>query len=173
MFQCKQFDLGYFSSAPVINRYEREIPTSPEILFAIFEDQHSWPKWVPGIAKVEWTSPPPFGMNTTRTVTFVGGMEVYEHFIAWEHKKELAFCFTAATQRVWASFGERYQIEDLGGNRSKLTWTVAYEPTYIFAKLHFALGPILKRGLGLIMDSLVRFSRQTAPQYAAKLTSTS
>ncbi len=171
MYKCKEFDLDYFSHAPVVNRYTREIPTSPEILFAIFDDEHSWPQWVPGIAAVEWTSPRPFGVETTRTVTFKGGMQVYERFIAWNHGKEMAFCFTGATQRVWSSFGEYYQVEDLGGNRCQLTWTVAYEPRFIFAKLHFLFGPLLKRGLSLIMDSLVRYCRNQAPEYATKLSS--
>ena len=126
MFKCEEFDVDYFSKAPVIFQYEREIPTSPEILFAIFEDEFPWPKWVPGIAKVDWTSPKPYGLDTTRTVTFMGGMEVYERFIAWEYGKEMSFCFTGTTQRIWSAFGEHYKVEDLGGNRSKLTWTVAY-----------------------------------------------
>lgn len=169
MFRCEEFDVDYFSKAPVIFQYEQEIPTSPEILFAIFEDEFSWPKWVPGIAKVDWTSPRPFGLNTTRTVTFMGGMEVYERFIAWEPGKEMSFCFTGTTQRIWSAFGEHYKVEDLGGNRCKLTWTVAYEPRFIFAKIHFLVAPIMKKALGSFMDSLSRYARNNAPDYAQKL----
>ena len=59
MFPCEEFEVDYFSKAPVIFQYEREIPTSPEILFAIFEDELSWPKWVPGIAKVAYPKSKP------------------------------------------------------------------------------------------------------------------
>ena len=47
-----------------------------------------------GIDRVDWTSPRPFGVGTTRTVTFQGGgMEVYETFIAWDPGKHMAFTF--------------------------------------------------------------------------------
>ena len=166
MFECKEFDLDYFKTAPVRLVYEREIPTSPEVLFAIFEDEHSWPRWVPGISKVDWTSPRPFGLNTTRTVTFAGGgMEVYERFIGWEPGKHMAFCFTGTTQRVWASFGENYDVEDLGNNRSRLRWTVAYEPQFVFKTLHPLLGPLMKAGLGLILGILSRYAKKNEARY--------
>ncbi|MED5463555.1 MAG: SRPBCC family protein [Myxococcota bacterium] len=165
MFECNEFNLDYFKNAPVLLTYERELPVSPAVLFAIFEDEHSWPQWVPGIAKVDWTSPRPFGLNTTRTVTFTGGMEVYERFIGWEHGKHMAFCFTGTTQRVWASFGENYEVEDLGNNRCTLRWTVAYEPRFIFKALHPLLGPIMKKALGLILRGLKRYATEHQTRY--------
>ena len=40
---------------------EREMAVSAEQLFATFEDEQSWPKWVPGMREATWTSPKPFG----------------------------------------------------------------------------------------------------------------
>ena len=167
MFDCAEFGLDYFATAPVRFVYERELPVSPAVLFAIFEDEHSWPQWVPGIAKVDWTSPRPFGLNTTRTVTFTGGMEVYERFIGWEQGKHMAFCFTGATQRVWASFGENYEVEDLGNNRCTLRWTVAYEPRFIFKALHPFFGPLMKLALVSILNRLATYAENNSHNYAA------
>ena len=55
---------------------------SAEQLFATFEDEQSWPKWVPGMREATWTSPKPFGKGTTRTVKMAGGIRIDEVFWA-------------------------------------------------------------------------------------------
>ena len=71
-YKCIPFELDYYESAPQRFVYERTIECSPDELFDIFEDEHSWPVWGTGIAKVDWTSPKPYKVGTTRTVTFQG-----------------------------------------------------------------------------------------------------
>ncbi len=156
MFDCKPFqDLDALRAAPQRVDNSIELDCTPDELFAILDDENTWPEWVPGIARVEWTSPRPFGVGTTRTVTFQGGgMEVYEDFIAWDPGKHMAFTFTGATQRVWWAFGEEYVVTDLGGGRCRLDWTVAYEPRFIFKALHFLFGPLMAWGLGRVLKGL-------------------
>ena len=48
---------------------EREYPIAAERLFAMFELGETWSEFFPVIRKVEWTSPRPFDVGTTRTVT--------------------------------------------------------------------------------------------------------
>ena len=167
MIECRTFDVSFFDNAPEKFVFEREINTTPEGLFEVLEDENSWPIWGTGIAKVDWTSPKPFQVGTTRTVTFHGGgMEVYEVFIAWEQNREMAFCLTGATQKVWWSFGEHYLVEDLGNGRCKLRWTVAYEPRFVFAKIHRFVKPMMKFWLGMLADNLVKYVLEQ-PQHAA------
>ena len=106
-FACGPTDLTLFDTARVRYRFSQELPVTPDVLFDIFEDPASWPRWGTGIGKVEWTSPKPYRVGTTRTVTFWGGMEVYEEFLAWERGREMAFVFYGHTQEVWKNFGER------------------------------------------------------------------
>jgi hypothetical protein len=156
MFECKPFqDLEALRAAPHVINNTIELDCTPAELFAIFDDEHTWKEWVPGIATVDWTTPRPFGVGTTRTVTFQGGgMKVYEEFIAWDLGKHMAFTFTGATQRVWWAFGEEYRVSDLGGGRCKLAWTVAYEPRFVFKALHFLFGPLMSWGLGRVLKGL-------------------
>jgi hypothetical protein len=51
---------------------EREMAVSAERLFAVLEDGSSWTKVSGAIREVAWTSPKPFAVGTTRTVTFAG-----------------------------------------------------------------------------------------------------
>lgn len=156
MFECRPFaDLAALHSAP--HRFDNtvELDCTPAELFAIFDDAHAWTEWVPGIAKVDWTTPRPFGVGTTRTVTFQGGgMQVFETFIAWDQDRHMAFTFTGATQRVWWAFGEEYVVTDLGDGRCQLAWTMAYEPRFLFKALHFLFKPLMGLTLGVILRRL-------------------
>ena len=158
VFSCEPFDLDFFESAPVSFVYEREINCTPDALFDVLEDPDSWPIWGTGIAKVDWTSPKPFKVGTTRTVTFHGGgMEVYETFIAWERGAHMAFCLTGASQEVWTSFGENYLVRDLGDGKCQLTWTVAYTPCSVFKAIHPLVKPIMRWWLGRLATNLGKY----------------
>ncbi len=95
-FSCSTVDLKFLDSAPIKFVNEVEINASPERVFDVFEDGKSWPKWFKEVVKVEWTSPKPFGVGTTRTVT-LKTMTVHEKFIAWDTGKRFTFYFTATS----------------------------------------------------------------------------
>ncbi|WP_101759329.1 SRPBCC family protein [Oceanicoccus sp. KOV_DT_Chl] len=95
------------------------------------------------IQKVEWTSPKPFAVGTTRTVYMSGGLVGEEEFIAWEPGKRMAFCFTAMSQDSTESFAEDYQVTDLGNGSCKVVWVMAMEPKG-FSKIVLTLfGPLM------------------------------
>lgn len=135
-FACRPFGMADFDAANYRYVTNVELPCTPDALFDVFEDTESWTYWAVGIKKVTWTSPRPFGVGTTRTVTFVDGTEVYERFIAWERGRELAFVLEGHSTEIWHSFGERYRVRDLGNGRCHFEWTVSYEPRGGFAKAH-------------------------------------
>jgi ribosome-associated toxin RatA of RatAB toxin-antitoxin module len=156
-FTCERFEPDFYQTATARFVNVVTLPVSPQRLFEIFEDADSWTKWVPGIQNVEWTSPQPYGVGTTRTVFFTGGMEVYEDFTAWNPGEEMAFQFTGTSQEVWSQFGEHYAVEDLGNGSCRLTWTVAYEPAGTFKKIHFLVKPAMKIAFKLFMKKLRKF----------------
>jgi len=124
---CEPFDLDFYEAAPHRFDFEVELPCTPEELFAILEDPEPWTVWAsPGLTKVEWTSPKPYGPGTTRTVTLVGGLDVYEDFFVWEPPHRMAFFFYGATEKIWKRFGELYRVEATEGG-CRLRWTVAYD----------------------------------------------
>jgi len=160
LFECRTVDESWFDDAQIRFTNRIELDVGADALFEVFEDEESWPQWVPGIAKVDWTTPKPYGPGTERTVTFIGGMEVYETFHAWERGKHMAFSFTGTTQPVWWRFGEDYKVEALGDDRCRLTWTVAYEPRAGFAKVHPLIKPVMGVVLALYLKLLRRYCRK-------------
>jgi hypothetical protein len=161
-YPCAEVGLDWFDRAPVRFPFAVDLDVSPAALFRVFEDPASWPRWAHGIGKVDWTSPRPYTAGTTRTVTFWGGMQVYETFLAFEAPRFMAFRFDGATQEVWSAFGERYEVEDLGSGRSRLRWTVAYEPIGGFARVHPLLRPVMRLNLRSYLWRLGRYVRRLA-----------
>ena len=153
---CQSVDMNFLESAPVKIINSVDISATPEQIFAVFEDENSWPQWFTGIVGVEWTSPKPFGVGTTRTVN-LGAMKVYENFIHWEDNQRFAFYFTKTSLPFVKALLEDYRLEVLDSTTTRFTHTVAYEPSLPLS----LLGPIgkaaLNRNFKMATKSLVRF----------------
>ena len=79
--ECRKVGLDFFTDAEILIVSEVTLPCSPKSLFRCFEDADAWSEWVSVIEKVEWTSPRPFEVGTTRNVEMPGGMIACEEFI--------------------------------------------------------------------------------------------
>lgn len=162
-FTCRPVDLDFVDSAPLRFVSEVEIAASPEQVFNIFEDENAWPKWFDDIVKVEWTSPKPYGVGTTRIGT-LKRMTVHEKFIAWDPGRRFAFCLTAATLPIAHAFCEDYRLKPLGNGKTRFTYTIACEPRWLL-KL---AGPLGRRMMDTMLrkaaHSLAAFMQAEAPR---------
>jgi hypothetical protein len=133
-------DSAFYEAAPVRFDNSVDIPVSAATVWAILEDDHSWTVWAGVIDKVEWTSPKPFGLGTTRTVTMAKGKMVgWEKFIAWEPGKRMGFCFTEATMSGVDRFAEDWHVTATGDGSCSVRWVMCMEPTGI-SKVLMPLG---------------------------------
>lgn len=152
MYEMKKIDMDYFDTAKLRFEIHSDLECTPDRLFDIFEDADSWPVWVDSILNVEWTSPKPFGLGTTRTVSMKGDMEGYEEFIAWERGSRMAFQFVGSNKNNIDVFGEDYTVKDLGNGRCHLTWVVVMEPKGA-GKFFLRLGkPLMNKMFSNIMQ---------------------
>lgn len=156
---CQRVDMRFFDTAPVRFTNSIEINSTPEKIFAAFEDAESWPVWAPAIKKVTWTSPKPFGLGTTRTVDMQGGIAGYEEFIAWEPGKRMAFRFNEATMPGMDAFGEDYIVETTA-NGCRVTWTVAMAPTGISRVVIPVFKPVMKLVFGKFLKNLKKYAEK-------------
>jgi hypothetical protein len=128
MYPMDDINLNFIHNTKFSFTANVDLDCTPEQLFEVFQDPVSWTVWAGAIQKVEWTSPQPFGIGTTRTVSMAGGMEGYEEFIAWDPGKHMAFKFTQSNKNSVTAFGEDYIVTDLGNGRCHLQWTMAMAP---------------------------------------------
>lgn len=132
---CTERGLDWFAEAPYSSRHPVELPVSPEVLFDTFRDPETWPRWVLGIQRVEWTSPEPYGPGTTRTVTFADGTKVYERFFDFEAPRTMGFSLYGLSQGIFESFAEHYEVVPTAAGCT-FTWSVAYTPAGHLRWLH-------------------------------------
>ncbi len=155
-FTYRPVDLDFVEKAPLRFVTEVEIAASPEQVFKVFENENAWPEWFDDIIKVEWTSPKPYGVGTTRIGT-LKRMTVYEKFIAWDPGRRFTFCLAAATLPIAHAFCEDYRLEPLGTGKTRFIYTIACEPRLLL-KL---AGPLGRR----MMDSMLRKAARSLAAY--------
>jgi hypothetical protein len=96
-FTCRPVDTLFFDTAPMRFKNVVELDAPPAMVFAIFDDEQSWPEWFRAIHKVVWTSNKPHGVGSTRTVS-LSTATVYEHFFRWEQDRRCSFYLTGASE---------------------------------------------------------------------------
>ena len=126
-FACRPVDASFFDTAPMRFRHEVDLDATPAKVFAIFDDENSWPKWFRAIHKVEWTSPRPHGVNSTRTVTLATAT-IFEHFFWWEPDRRCSFHLTGASMPLAHALGEDYLLEEVTPGKTRFTYRVGIEP---------------------------------------------
>lgn len=123
---CEKVGVDFVDTAPYRFSNSVDLNITPEQLFEVMADAESWPRWAKVITKVTWTSPPPFGAGTTRTVNMRGGLVGTEEFLVWEPHTTIAFRFNEASEKTIRAFAERYDIlrTDTG---CRLTWNLSLD----------------------------------------------
>ena len=156
MPSCKSADLSFLDTAKVKEVNSVVLPASAETVFALFRDADAWPRWFNGMSKVVWTSPEPFGVGTTRSV-WLGPLRVDEHFFDWVDDQRFAFYFTGTNLPFVHALVEEYQLENMGPDQCRFTYSVAYDPAMPLS----LSGPIGRAALGRTFrkatKSLVRY----------------
>ncbi|MFF0490987.1 SRPBCC family protein [Nocardia sp. NPDC004068] len=121
---CELVDASFTATARHRFVNSVELAVTPEQVFEVLAEADTWPKWASVITHVEWTSPEPRGVGTTRTVRMRAGMVGDEEFLVWEPFRRMAFRFNASTVKGITAFAENYDIVPTAEG-CRLTWTLA------------------------------------------------
>lgn len=139
---------------------EREMAVSAAQLFATLEDGSAWTKVTPIIREVAWTSPKPFAIGTTRSVTFAGGIKIDEVFWAWEPNRRMSFSVTAASTRRLNGLTEVYEITPLSPERCTLRWVAAASFSGWLGKIESGLARFFQINQRQLLRKLERIARE-------------
>ena len=100
--------------------------------------------WCRGL-QITWLSSRPFGVGTKRQAKLLGLLRVDEEYFIWEEGRRMTFFVTAVRPPAYRRSAEDYRVEELGPDRCRFTWTLAFELT-LLGKLNSPLtAPIIKR----------------------------
>ncbi len=122
---CEKVGLEYFENAATLYKATEIVTATPDQIFEVFLDADAWVEFAMPIEKVEWTSPFPLEVGSTRSVHMMGDIVGHEEFIAWEHGKRMAFRFNEVSGADMPAFGEDYIVTDLGDGTCKVEWIMA------------------------------------------------
>jgi uncharacterized protein YndB with AHSA1/START domain len=155
-FTCLPVELDFITGARYRFESTADLDAPPDQVFDIFADGESWPRWFAGISRVEWTSPEPKGVGTTRTVT-LGSATMFEHFLAWERGRRFTFRFEAMTRPMFRAGIEDYRLEDLGGGRTRFHYGVYLEPSLLVRAFAPFTKPAFARMFGEVPPGLQQY----------------
>jgi carbon monoxide dehydrogenase subunit G len=158
MHACERVDLSFVDHAPYRFVSTVDLAITPQQVFEVLEDASSWPRWATAITTVTWTTPPPRGVGTTRTVHMRGGIVGDEEFLAWKPFSHMAFRFNQASTSSIAAFAEDYRVVPTAGG-CHLTWVMAMKPSGAAARWGMSLGrPVMSRVFQRFLHNLRRYT---------------
>lgn len=142
-------DADFFQSAPHAFTYQKRFAAPPNKVWEQLTSDPSITAWGPAIKDVNWTSPRPFGVGTTREVAAPGGARMRERFFCWEEGSRHSFATYESTIPFFKRFAEDYIVEP-DGDVTLFTWTVAIEPKGALALPFKVIAPAVKAAFGRI-----------------------
>lgn len=149
-------EIEFAETAPVQAEGSAMLAASPAEVWAVLLDYEAWPTWFSGVRSCRATSEPATGVGSTRVVSLGGGATVEERFIAWDEGERWAFTGIEMKPRALRSLVERVTIEDLGPNRTRVTYRMAFDPAPAIKPLALLARPLISRTLAKAMRALAR-----------------
>ena len=141
-YDLEPVDERFFSTAAHVHSYPVELPVPPERVWESLTSDRALADWGLGLARLEWTSPRPFGVGTTREVVLpLHAMAVKERFFRWDEGHRKSFYGEAANRPLLRSFAADYLVEPTATGR-RFTWTIALEPRPSTRALLRAVDPV-------------------------------
>ncbi len=157
-YPCQRVGLDFIDSAPHRFVSTVDLGISPQELFEVLSDAESWPVWASVITKVTWTSPPPHGVGTTRTVTMRGAIVGDEEFLAWEPHTRMSFRFNESSTATISAFAEDYRVVPTADGCT-LTWIMALRPNGLAGRVGLTLGgPVMGWMFQRFLHNLRRYT---------------
>jgi hypothetical protein len=140
-------DEDFFTSAPHVFTYQKRFAAPPQAVWESLISDDSIAAWGSTLKSVDWTSPRPFGVGTTREVAPPVGPRMRERYFLWEEGRRHAFAAYESTASLFTRFAEDYLVEP-DGDATLFTWVVALEPKSRLALPVRLLAPVIKATFG-------------------------
>jgi Polyketide cyclase / dehydrase and lipid transport len=147
-YSLEPADETVFATAAHVYRYPIRLSATPARVWGQISSDESLAAWGLGVRRLTWTSPPPYGVDTTREVVLpLGLVTLRERFFRWDEGKGYSFYVESMTRPGLRRFAEDYVVE-AHGDGALLTWTIALEAKAYLTPMLAALGPVNRRALG-------------------------
>ncbi|GJM37469.1 MAG: hypothetical protein DHS20C19_08360 [Acidimicrobiales bacterium] len=151
----------WIHEAPFIASETRDLYASPAEVFTALADHENWPKWFTNIDRIERFGDESDGVGSKRRVHINKRVAIDEEFNVWEPNERWGFTILSATIGGLNSMNELVTIEDLGDDRSRVTYTMGIDAKMLVA-------PLLKLGRKGVQKNLANALENLGPYVAAQ-----
>jgi uncharacterized protein YndB with AHSA1/START domain len=164
-FQLEPADLGFLAGAP--HRFDTVtvVDATPEQVFRAFEDPEQMAAFVYGFRRCSWATGE-HGVGAVRQLDLYG-LSFREHFLAWEPGRRLCFAIDAMSLPLMSKMVEDVQIDALPEGKTRLIWSVHYQPTWLTRLLHPWARFGFEQGYRQSVERLARHLATQAPPPAS------
>lgn len=153
--------VGFVTDAPVRAVARRQIPASPDEVFAGLADAEGWPSWFPGMRRCGWLTAPPHRIGSKRRVV-VGPLRVDERFVVFDRPHRFGFTFAATNLPVARAGVELVELEAVPEG-THVTYTMALQPPRGLAGAVGLAAGVISRVLAGGLRGLERHLAEHAP----------
>lgn len=144
-FPLAPADDAFLRSAPLRFVHSADIAAAPDRVWRALTADDALVSWAAGITGSQWSSPRPFGVGTTRTVTVGrGAAALRERFFRWDEGLRMTFAAEASTRPGLRRFAEDVALTPTPTG-TRLTWTFAVDAEPWLAPLLAVARPLLDR----------------------------
>lgn len=141
-FPLEPADGDFVARAPHRFEHMAILAAPPERVFDVLADGAKWASWFQDLVSYEWTSPPPHGAGSTRTLV-LEAVTVQERILVSDAPTASAGArgrIVYAMERSTLPLARRYvgdmSLEPHGHGETRFHWVAAYEPTLFFRAIH-------------------------------------
>lgn len=160
-YEFVEFGVSFYETAPFRIVAKTEINASPEKVFATLRDADQWPKWLPAIQSVEWTSPKPIAVGSTRRIHTRHGRKIEEQCIRWTPGRRASFMIQRASMSRLLKAGTDFELKPTAKG-CEVRWTIAIQPRGFMAQVGYFLRP----GARVAVRAMLRRFKKTVEQSA-------
>jgi uncharacterized protein YndB with AHSA1/START domain len=144
----------WIDEAPFQASATREIDATPDEVFAALADHETWPEWFDSIIRAERFGDLNECVGSKRRVFINKRVAVDEEFNVWEPGERWGFVVLSATMPGLRSMVELVTIDDLGNDRTSVTYKMGIEGKFPLSLLLKGAKGAMGKNLGAALDNL-------------------
>ncbi|MGH0033812.1 MAG: SRPBCC family protein [Myxococcota bacterium] len=122
-FPMREVDMDFLDSADRVWVMEAHVAAPRPAVWRAICDPGVWHEWFPGVEKAWYEGGPPYGVGTTRRAR-VGGQEMEERMVCWDHEERWAYTLCGASVPLARAQLECTELFERA-NGTSLRWTIA------------------------------------------------
>lgn len=143
-FRLKPADATFAASARKQFTYDFTIRAPAKDIFDTLARPERLDRWIPDLRSARWLSSEPHGVGSVREVV-LPLLRVEEKVLVWEPGQRFVFNISRTSIPMLRRMVEDFRLTARPDGQTRVQWTIAYQPTRLFAPFERLVYPRYSR----------------------------